>query len=165
MIVDAALLGEVLCNVFLQVFGIFHADDELVIGVEVGRDLLSNSRATAIDLQLLVCRARKSFGGAGFGAWFERLDKSSVSLGGDEDVRFQSRVPNSVGFGVLKWTPSLRDNQELKDRQTAMALIDFKTHSTIGFYDLPLEQSPHPIRPKLHYRSPPRHQLHRTEEP
>jgi len=85
MVVGAAFLGEVFCNVFLLVFGIFHADNELVIGVEVGCDLLSNSRAAAIDLQLLVCGARKSFGRASFGAWFGRLDKSSVSLGGDEE--------------------------------------------------------------------------------
>jgi hypothetical protein len=92
MVVGAAFLDEVFCNVLLLVFGIFHADNELVVGVKVGRDLFGNSRPAAIELPLLVCGARKWFGRAGFGAWFWRLERSSISLGGDKEEYTISRA-------------------------------------------------------------------------
>jgi hypothetical protein len=92
MVVGAAFLGEVFCNVLLLVFGIFHADNELIVGVEVGRDLFGNSRLAAIELPLLVCGARKWFGRASFGAWFWRLERSSISLEGDEEEYTISRA-------------------------------------------------------------------------
>jgi hypothetical protein len=92
VVVDAAFLSEVFCNVFLLVFGIFHADNELVVGVEVGRDLFGKSRPAAIELPLLVCGTRKWFGRARFSAWFGRLEKSSISSGGDEEEYTVSRV-------------------------------------------------------------------------
>ena len=92
MIVDAAFLGEVFCNVFLLVFGIFHADNELVVGVEVGRDLFGNSRLAAIELPLLVCGARKWFGRAGFGAWFGRIERVRLAWEGTRrNTRFQGQ--------------------------------------------------------------------------
>lgn len=69
MVVDAAFFGQAFCNVFLEVFSVLHADDELVVRVQVGSDLLGNGRAAAIDLKFLVPGAGDWFGQAGFANW------------------------------------------------------------------------------------------------
>jgi hypothetical protein len=69
VVVDAAFLSQAFSNVFLEVFSILHADDELIVGVQIGRDLLGNGRAAAIDPKSLVRGAGDWFGKAGFAAW------------------------------------------------------------------------------------------------
>ena len=61
VVVDTAFVSQSLCNLSLLVSCLLHADDELVIGVEVCGDFLRQCWTATSNLQSLRIRGRRFF--------------------------------------------------------------------------------------------------------